>query len=231
MKRFVVLVACALVTFACQKKPAEPAAEAPAAQPAAAAPAEATPAPAAAPAETAPVVITEDLVAKYIEYEKENIRLATEFAEQARKNLKAAEGSTVKTLNTIGLTDDMSKAMEEKLAAKRRALGLGDAEFEAVKDAAATLANGRMLYNQMGGDAQLAKMEAEMKQQVAAVPADQRAAAEAEMAKVTQGLKDMRDGADVRKKYGDASADAMLKYADVLARQRLEALGAMAGKK
>ena len=229
MKRFVVLVACALVTFACQKKPAEPAAEAPAAQPAAAAPAETTPAP--APAETAPVVITEDLVAKYVEYEKENIRLVTEFAEQARKNLKAAEGSTVKTLNTIGLTDDMSKAMEEKLVARRRALGLGDAEFEAVKDAAATLANGRMLYNQMGGDAQLAKMEAEMKQQVAAVPADQRAAAEAEMAKVTQGLKDMRDGADVRKKYGDASADAMLKYADAPARQRLEALGAMAGKK
>jgi hypothetical protein len=91
-------------------------------------------------------------------------------------------------------------------------------QLEALKDAAGTMSTMRALYNQMGGDAQLAKMEAEQKAEIAKLPADQRAAAEEQAAMMTKGLKDMRDGAELRKKYGDKSGDVLLKHADELAK-------------
>ena len=121
--------------------------------------------------------------------------------------------------------------MDEKLKAKRAELGLGDEEFAALEDAVGLIANGRMLYNQMGGDAQLAKMEAEQKQQLAALPAAQRAEAEKAMGEMTKSLRSLKDGADLREKYGDKSADILLKHADELARQKFDALKLLGGKK
>ena len=62
---------------------------------------------------------------------------------------------------------------------------------------------------------------------VEALPEDQRAAAAAESDKMMKGIKDLRDGTDMRKKYGDKSADAVLRHADALAQQRLAVLNMM----
>ncbi len=83
----------------------------------------------------------------------------------------------------------------------------------------------------MGGDAQLAKMEAEAKKQIAAMPEAQRAAAEKQFADMSQSLRELKDGLELRKKYGDQAADVLLKHADALATQRMDALQLLAGKK
>jgi hypothetical protein len=230
MKRLAALGACLVLACSCSK----PAAEPPAATPAAKAAQPGARSPEAAPAaatEPKTVEITDELVNKYIAYQKENLRLVAEFSEETTRNLESAKGDTAKMLNQIAINDKLGKELDEKLKAARASLGLGEEEFDMVKDAAETVALGRLMYKQAGGDALLAKMEADSKKQIEALPADQRAAAETEMAKVTQGIKDQRDAADVRKKYGDKAADVLLKYADTLADLRMEGLKTLGGKK
>jgi hypothetical protein len=229
MKPLLLLVAASLVAAtACSSKKAEEPAAAPAASPAAAAqPAAAQP----AAAEPAKVVIDDGLVAKYLDYQKQQLVIVSKYVDQSRKNLEAAKGDTAKTLQQISINDQMSKEMDAALKAKRAELGLGEEQFSTLQDAVGMIANGRLLYNQMGGDAQLAKMEAEQKKQLAALPAAQRAEAEKTMADMTKSLREMKDGGELRKKYGDAAADVLLKHADELAQQQMEAYKLLGGKK
>ena len=231
MKRHLALAICAAVTMACGQKPADSTTSTPPAQTAEKPAAAAAPAQPATPAAPAKVEITEALVSKYIEYQKVQLDLIAQYYQASMKNLESAKGDVAKTLNQIAINDEISKKLDAELATRRAALGIGDAEFEAVKDAVEIMAYGRLMYNQMGGDAQLAKMEAEFKKQIATLPADQRPAAEAQMKDMTRSLVDMRDGADIRRKYGDASADAVLKFAEVLAKQRLDVLSKMTANK
>jgi len=218
--------------IACSKA-AEPAASRTQPQPAADAPTggPSGAAEAAKPVESAKIEITDDLVLGYMEYQKENLALIRQYAEESSKNLESAKGDTAKMVKQFALNDKMGKELEEKRKAKRQSLGLGDAEFEAVKDAAQMVATGRALYNQMGGEAALAKILDEQKAEIAKMPAEQRAAAEAQVADMTKSFKDVRDGIDVRKKYGDRSAEVLLKYADALAKQYWEGLQMMGEKK
>jgi hypothetical protein len=231
MKRLLIVAACLALATACSsKKPSESATPTSAAQPASAVPAPPAAAP-SSPAEPRTVEITDDLVQKYMDYEKQNIAIVAKYAEESRKNLASVKGDTAKTLQQISISEQLSKEMNEKLKAKRAELGLGDAEFTALQDAVGMIANGRMLYNQMGGDAQMAKMEAEQKKQLAAMPEAQRAEVEKTMGDMTKSLTEMKDGLDIRKKYGDKSADVLLKHADELARQKYEALKLLGDKK
>lgn len=234
MKRLLLLAVCLVVaSSACSKKAADSASAAPAGQPAAtpAAAGPAAPAAPAAPEEPKKIEITDALVLKFMEYQKESIALVQQFAADTRKNLESAKGDTVKTLNQISINDKMSKELDEKLKAKRQAMGLAEDEFAMMQDAVQTMAAGRALYNQMGGDAQMAKIQAEQKAAIAKVPAAQRAAAEAQMAEMSKSLTDVKNGAEVRKKYGDQAADVLLKHADDLAKQYWESLQALGGKK
>jgi ribosome-binding ATPase YchF (GTP1/OBG family) len=234
MNRLLIAAACLLLVAGCSKKSddatstaGQPATDA-GAQPAAAAK------PAAGPSESAEpkkVDITEDLVVKYLEYQRENLALVAKYAEESRKNLEAAKGDTAKIAQQISLADRMGKDLEAQQQAKRRELGLSEEEFKALQDAAQTVATSRALYNQMGGDAQLAQMEAESKKQIAALPADQREAATAQMNEMSKSLRSLKDGMDVREKYGDKAADALMKHADELAKQYWDALKKMGDKK
>jgi chromosome segregation ATPase len=234
MNRLLIAAACLLLVAGCSKKAddATPTAGQPgtggADQPAAAA------TPAAGPSESAEpkkVDITEDLVVKYMGYQKENLALLAKYAEETKKNMEAAKGDTAKLMQQVSIADRMGKDLEAQLQAKRRELGLSEEEFKALQDAAQTVATSRAMYNQMGGDAQLAQMEAESKKQIAALPADQREAATAQMNEVTKSLRSLKDGIDVREKYGDKAADALMKHADELAKQYWEGLKKMGDNK
>ena len=63
------------------------------------------------------------------------------------------------------------------------------------------------------------------------MPEAQRAAAEKQFADMSQSLRELKDGLELRKKYGDQAADVLLKHADALATQRMDALQLLAGKK
>jgi len=234
MKHLLILFACLLLVAGCSRKADE--ATSTAGQPATDAggqPAAAT-TPAAGPSESAEpkkVDITEDLVVKYVAYQKENLALIAKYAEETRKNMEAAKGDAAKLVQQVSIADRMGKELEAQQQAKRRELGLSEEEFRTLQDAAQTVATSRAMYNQMGGDAQLAQMEAESKKQIAALPPDQREAATAQMNEVTKSLRSLKDGIDVRQKYGDKAADALMKHADELARQYWDALKKMDDKK
>jgi hypothetical protein len=236
MKRLVIVAACLALVAGCSKKPSDEAASGapPAGQPGTAAQPAASAQPAGGPSEPAApkkVEITEDMVLKYMEYQKENFALVAKYAEETKKNMDSAKGDTAKTIQQMAIADKLGKEMEAQQRAKRQALGLSEEDFKALQDAVQTVATGRLLYQQMGGDAQLAQMEAEQKKQIAALPADQREAASAQMAEVTKNLKSLKDGIDVREKYGDKSADVLLKHADALAKQYFDALKMTGDKK
>ena len=173
---------------------------------------------------TEPVEITDALVASYMEYQKENIRIVKEYAEKARQNAESARGDTVKALRQIDIATQYGKEMEQKLEAKRRELGLSEQQFETARDAVLMTANFRMLFNQMGGDKQLAEIAAAQKAAIEGMPEAQRPAAQAEADKMMKSFTDARDLADIRQKYGDKSAEVLLRHADALAAQHLEFL-------
>jgi hypothetical protein len=227
MTRLLIVAMCVVLVTGCSKKPDEAAATAsqsaaqPAGLPAAAAQPGGGPSESAAPTK---VEITEDLVLKYLQYQQENLALVAKYAEETKKNMESAKGDTAKMVQQMAISDRLGKEMDAQLKSKRQALGLSEEEFRALQDAVQTVATGRLMYQQMGGDAQLAQMEAEQKKQIAALPPDQREAATAQMAEVTKNLRSLKDGLDVREKYGDKSADVLLKHADQLAKQYFDAL-------
>ncbi len=227
MKHCLILLACLLLVAGCSKNAddgtstgGQPAASA-ATQPAA------SEKPAAGPSESAEpkkVDITEDFVVKYMTYQKENLALLAKYSEETKKNMEAAKGDTSKLVQQVSIADCLGKELDAKQQAKRRELGLSEEEFKALQDAAQTVATSRALYNQMGGDAQLAQMEADARKQIAALPADQREAATAQMNEMSKSLRSLKDGMDVREKYGDKAADALMKHADELAKQYWDGL-------
>jgi hypothetical protein len=184
--------------------------------------------PAAAPAQPAtpagPVEISDALVSAFLEYQKENMRIVREYAEKSRKNIEAAKGDVSKAVQQVNLATQYSKEMDEKLAAKRRELGFSEEQFDTLRDAAQGTATYRLLFNQMGGDKQLAAMEAEQKAQIDRLPEAERAAAQAQSDQMMQVFKDNRDLVELRKKYGDKSWEVLMRHADALAAQQLEFL-------
>jgi hypothetical protein len=234
MKRLVVLAACVVLISAACKKSSEAPANQPASQPAAAAGGPSAPPDAAKPAEPAEpkkIEITDAMVLKFMEYQKENIALIRQYAAESKKNLESAKGDTAKALNQMSIADKMTKEMDATLEAKRQSLGLGQDEFDLLKDAVQTVATSRAVYNQMGGDAQVATMVAQQKAEIAKLPPEQRPAAEAQSAEMLKNFNDMKNGADVRKKYGDQNADVILKHADELAKLYWDSLKEAGGKK
>ena len=234
MKHLLILFACLLLVAGCSKKADD--ATSTGGKPATDAGGQAAAAekPAAGPTEAAElkkVDITEDLVVKYMEYQKENLALLAKYTEETRKNTEAAKGDAAKFVQQASIAERFGKEMEATLKAKRRELGLSEEEFKALQDAAQTVATSRALYNQMGGDAQLANMEAESRKQIAALPADQREAATAQMNEMSKSLRSLKDGVDVREKYGDKAADALMKHADALAKQYWDGLKQIGEKK
>ncbi len=77
----------------------------------------------------------------------------------------------------------------------------------------------------------MAKIQAQQKKEIAGLPEAQRQAAEASLSSVSKTLTDLRGAAEVRKKYGDKSADALLKHADELAAPRLDVLKLLGARK
>ena len=237
MKRVLLSAACLALVLtlvsACSKKPAETAQGATASDAAAATPATAAASTSAPSPSDKPktIEITEDMIAKYMQYQKETVTIVTKYAAESKKNLEASKGDVSKLASQAQLNDQMSKELDKLLAAKRSELGLKEDDFALLQEAVSAMANSRALYNQMGGDAQVAKIEAEQKKAIEKMPEAQRAAAQAEMSKMTESLRQMRDGFELRQKYGDKSADVLLKHADNLAQQWTENLKLLGGKK
>ena len=67
------------------------------------------------------VEITEDLVVKYVVYQKENLALVAKYAEDTRKNMDAAKGDTANWCSRCSIAERMGKELDAQQHAKRRA--------------------------------------------------------------------------------------------------------------
>ena len=161
MKRLVFALLFLTIAASCSSKKADEAAVAEEKAPAASA------APAPAPAQTAEpakVEFTDALVQESMEYQKQKLAIVSKFAEETRKNLAAAKGDAANAAQIRSTRDSTAGDGRRARCQAGRRVGLSKERFDALEGAIELVANGHLLYNRMGGDAQLAKMEAESKQ-------------------------------------------------------------------
>ncbi|MBI5548882.1 MAG: hypothetical protein HY901_33795 [Deltaproteobacteria bacterium] len=232
MKRFVVLSLCALV-LACKQNAAETKVQPKPEEKIA----KAEPAPAApvvkkeAPAQDAKVTVDEGLVKKYLAYKKESLELAKKAIEEMAANVKDHQDKgAVGALGMLKDGEQINKKHEEAQEAAQAKVGLSDAELKALEEVVSDVVTARMLWDKTGAGT-LATMEAQVKAQVAALPAEERAKAQAEMGQMMKSMTDMRDCTEARKKHGDAAVNAVLAHEAELKEAQLAGLKMLGGMK
>ena len=239
MKRLVVLSLCALA-LACKQNAAEPSVQAKPEEKSAKAepeekPAKAEPAPAApavnkeAPAQDQKVTVDEDLVKKYVAYKKESLELVKKMVAEMSANVqKHQDKGAVGELELQKAGEQMNKKHEEAHRAIQAKVGLSDAELAALSETVSDVVSARMLWDQFGAGSP-ATMEAQMKALPAELPAEERARAQAEMARIMKSLPDLRDCTEARKKHGDAAVNAVLAHEAAL--KQTQPVGSQGGVK
>ena len=158
--------------------------------------------------------ISEALIQSYVVAQREVLILSKAFAAES---LDAAERTRRSASGAV--SPGRSSAQEERrqkfdaaTSAIRSRSGIDTATWDMLDKLFDSLYTSRMAWRQGGGDAAILKLESDLQEQVAAMPVEQRAEAEPELMKLADGLKGLRDGAETRKKFGDAAVDLALRY-------------------
>jgi len=175
----------------------------------------AEPAAAPAPAEQEkPLVLTEDLLKKFLALQKDKVALLRTQVdawkkEQAKLGKDPKWHQSLAYVNRVGEIDKAIDEGNKSLCAKS---GLTDREIKEIDNVVTEVSGARMLWKKSGGDQNLANMEKQMRAQLAQVPAAQRAEAEKNLGQMTQSMKDARDAKEARAKYGDATVDMVITH-------------------
>lgn len=217
MRPLIVISSALLALAACKKEqPAAAPAQPPAGTKAAAEPA------------GRKVVIDEPVIEKYAAFQKDLLVAAREAVVKSNEAAKAADKDS--TLSKTAAAAKIAEAMreigrrEEELLRKH---GLTRAQMEQTRELVSDVLAARMLLKTTGGTQGLIQ---QMREAIKTMPEDQRAQAEAEVAKMEKDFADMTNAADARKKYGDAAVEAVLKHEEELAALQTEALKSLGGK-
>lgn len=229
MRRTLALLPALVFLAHCSKSTSTPAA-APPAEPAV------SPAPRAAAPESKPAIaepepaeeerkveITDALVGKYVVYLKESIpahkAALVEYGSEWAKIDK--EKGLRQGVDALKSGQKLQKATEEAEKKARDKAGLSEEEVEALAAVVPDVIMPKMLMKQNGMDAEAAAMEKQIRAAMEKLPPEQREQAAKELKEMTQGLKDLREGKEVRQKYGDKVVEAILKHeAELVALQK-----------
>lgn len=209
MNRLIAALACVLLFTACKKEAAPPAeAEAPAEE-VMKDEQEAAPEEPAEPVEEK-VEVTPELMDRYLAYWNQEIDVhhqAMAELEKAAKELEKNEGAMA-AMKAMGATSEIGNKIDERKAALRKEHKLTEKQVDHMSGLIANVGIGRWALAQGGNQDQ---MIAEMKKNVAKVPAEQRADAEKQIADMEKGFADLKNGAEARKQYGDEAVDLVIK--------------------
>jgi hypothetical protein len=235
MKRTLALLPALVFLAHCSKSTSTPAAAPPAAP--VASPASRAAAPESKPAAAEPepageerkVEITDALVGKYVVYLKESIparkaALAEYGSEWAKIDKEKGLRQGVDALKS---GQKLHKAAEEAEQKARDKAGLSEEEVEALAAVVPDVIMPRMLMKQNGMNAQAAEMEKQMRAAMETLPPEQREQAAKELKEMTQGLKDLHEGKEVREKHGDKAVEAVLKHEAELVALQKQLLGSV----
>ena len=232
MKRAVLLVAALTLVTGCKEKKSEEAPPPPPPTPVAAAKKEAPPPPAEEPAEK-PLVIDAAMVDKYLAAQKVIVAETKVYVEKTQADLKAVQDkdSTAASLKVLANMEERSKKLDE---VKRSALeknGLSEREYAELNELVTSVELSQAMFEKAGGEAAVAKMEADIKAQLAAQAAkgtpEERAKAEKEALEMTETMRSVGQAKDARERYGDAAVDAVMKRLPEARAMREELIGLM----
>ena len=218
------LAAAAIAALACNRQ--QPAAQQTSPAPQAAAPAlkEFTE-PRAAKAKAGPIVIDARALDAYVAFKREMIaetrKAISEVGDRAAVRLSADPVRSAVRIGTDG------EAMAQRLEARRVALlqehGLGDEQVRTIDDLVLSTLSARNLAAQIDGGS--SSTIAQIRQQIATLPAEQRSGAELEVARMERSFADMANAKAARAQFGDAAVDLVLEREQELAELRQNGLG------
>ena len=205
-----VLAAAALTGTACKKEqPAQPGAQPSA--PAAQAPSQ----PAAAPSDDgAPkeLKIDDDVVNRYLSYWDQHMELMRQISSEVDTTLKEldAKGQVQGSVQALNRAQEIERKLDTQSAKLRKEFRFDEQQVETLQDFFGTLA----VNLQISRDIPVEQMVTGLRAQMAQMPADQRAAAEQEIAQLESEFKAQSELRELRSEYGDAAVDAALKHKD-----------------
>lgn len=224
MKRVLIVAAAALALAGCNKKnnPEPESTEQAASAGTETADADADASEAASEDEEEKPHIDAEVVRKYGVYLQGLIAEQKKAIEEIEKLEREKAGAVKSFSKSIALTERFDAA-EKKL---EKDSGLSEAQILAMQDLLGSVVLARSLVNEEA----LAGVR-ELRKQIAAMPADQRAEAEKNVAEMEKGIREMRDAKEARERWGDAAVDAVIAEEKTLIamwKESTEALGAAA---
>jgi hypothetical protein len=212
------LAVVAVCASACKKEPPAP----PGATPPTAAPTAA-----AEPDDAAGrIVITDEVVNRYLSYWDQNMQLVQRVIQEVDQTVKEAEakGEVRGGVHALSRAQDIERRLERDSEKLRREFRFTQGEVEQLQDFFSQLA----VNLQLAKELPVAQMIAGMREQLQAVPADQRAEAEREISRLEADLEARSELRELRQAYGDRSVDTALGHKDRILKmqqRQLELLG------
>ncbi len=205
-----VLAAAALTGTACKKEqPAQPGAQPSA--PTAQAPSQ----PAAAPSddgEPKELKIDDDVVNRYLSYWDQHMELMRQISSEVDTTLKELDekGQVQGSVQALNRAQEIERKLDTQSAKLRKEFRFDEQQVETLQDFFGTLA----VNLQISRDIPVEQMVTGLRAQLAQMPAEQRAAAEQEIAQLESEFKTQSELRELRSEYGDAAVDAALKHKD-----------------
>lgn len=165
------------------------------------------------PTEAAKLEITEDVVKRYLDYAEKDaevrretlIRIGELDAEAKAKGSDMAAATALMAKIT-----DLNRTTSQKQAALKKESGFSDSDLGTLQG----LVNDVVLGRKLSKDANMEKVLAESRAQIAKMPAERRAEAEKQVKQMEDNHQATMNATRSREKYGDAAVDAVIKHED-----------------
>ena len=171
--------------------------------------------PAAAPSddgEPKELKIDDDVVNRYLSYWDQHMELMRQISSEVDTTLKEldAKGQVQGSVQALNRAQEIERKLDTQSAKLRKEFRFDEQQVETLQDFFGTLA----VNLQISRDIPVEQMVTGLRAQLAQMPADQRAAAEQEIAQLESEFKAQSELRELRSEYGDAAVDAALKHKD-----------------
>lgn len=178
---------------------------------------EAAPGPTTPPATSAAsaLAIGEVQLTSYIGYERARLALVHRLLDQLQQKRAAASApvDAAATAELLAAPAAYRAQLEQGSAALREQAGLSALQVEQLDALVDAVIVARLAWQQAGGDEQLASIERRFRDQVATLPAAERAPVEAEFRQLIGEVTALRDAAEARRSFGNGAVDLVLAHA------------------
>ncbi|MBN1960249.1 MAG: hypothetical protein JW841_04830 [Deltaproteobacteria bacterium] len=175
---------------------------------------------------TGQAAISEDIFKRYALAQQKILSLTKNYTNEMLNNIEQTRNlaKTNKEVAALAAKQQNERRLlyNEKVKKIREGAKVDKDTWNLLDKLYDSLFTSRMAWRQGGGDAAIKKLEEEVQAHLDKMPEDVRNEAKPEMMKLSDGLKNLRNGAETRKKYGDAAVNMALKYGAELENLRQE---------